>query len=360
MPDCTGLNPTFMLNHYRFFNYSGSGTRGLIHSRWGGLGNHRYVSGFGGDVVQSWQSLEFMVYFTATAANVLFGYWGHEMMALQNAPISPAVYELFTRVMQFGAFSPVYTNWGNNGSDDDLWAFPAVYRDAVQQALACRLQLLPYRYTLSRIAHDTAVSPMRPMYYAYPTLASAYDAKLQYMLGDSLLVAPVTSAMDPHSSLANVTLWCPPLDQSTDWWLSLDDPTEQLSADNGVRTIGYPLSRTPVFVRDGALIPALPYTDAIALGSASLKSYSELELWIYPSSSFSSVTSTWLYEDDGISSDYLSGASYANTSFTYHRNASGCSVLTIQTVGTYAMLTPQRSYIIRALALTTSTSSLTV
>lgn len=33
--------------------------------------------------------------------------------------------ELFTRVIQFGAFSPIYTNWGNNGSDDDLWLLPA-------------------------------------------------------------------------------------------------------------------------------------------------------------------------------------------------------------------------------------------
>ena len=33
--------------------------------------------------------------------------------------------ELFTRVMQFGAFSPVFTNWGNNGSDDDLWLLPS-------------------------------------------------------------------------------------------------------------------------------------------------------------------------------------------------------------------------------------------
>ncbi len=53
-----------------------------------------------------------MIYFTTTAANVLFGWWGHEMMQLQNAPETDAVLELFTRVMQFGAFSPIYTNWG--------------------------------------------------------------------------------------------------------------------------------------------------------------------------------------------------------------------------------------------------------
>jgi len=121
-----------MLNHYRFINYTGSPHRGLIHSRGGvcdfflsfssflvftlaqGLGNHRYTSGFGGDVIQTWGSLQFMIYFTTTAANVLFGWWGHEMMQLQDAvPPTDAVLELFTRVMQFGAWSPIYTNWGN-------------------------------------------------------------------------------------------------------------------------------------------------------------------------------------------------------------------------------------------------------
>ena len=59
VPDITGSNPTMLLNHYRFYNYTGSQRRGLIHSRWGGLGNHRYFSGFGGDVrnnFQSWRS----------------------------------------------------------------------------------------------------------------------------------------------------------------------------------------------------------------------------------------------------------------------------------------------------------------
>lgn len=62
--DCAGSNPTMMyalcavfrlrcdglvtvrchcrLNHYRFMNYSDpNGRRGLFHSRWGGLGDHR-------------------------------------------------------------------------------------------------------------------------------------------------------------------------------------------------------------------------------------------------------------------------------------------------------------------------------
>ena len=42
----TGLNPTLALNHYRFWNLSDSATtRGTMHSRYGGIGSHRYTSG---------------------------------------------------------------------------------------------------------------------------------------------------------------------------------------------------------------------------------------------------------------------------------------------------------------------------
>lgn len=64
-----------------------------------------------------------MVYFTQTASNVLFGWWGQEIMQAADP-------ELFTRVIQFGAMSPIYTNWGNNNSDDNLWQLPAEVRMA--------------------------------------------------------------------------------------------------------------------------------------------------------------------------------------------------------------------------------------
>lgn len=46
------------------------GRRGLILSRYGGLGSHRYPIGFSGDTIVTWKSLEFQPYFTATASNV--------------------------------------------------------------------------------------------------------------------------------------------------------------------------------------------------------------------------------------------------------------------------------------------------
>jgi alpha-glucosidase (family GH31 glycosyl hydrolase) len=355
--DCAGLNPTMILNHYRFMNYSSSGSfRGLIHSRWGGLGNHRYVSGFGGDVVQTWNSLKFMIYFTQTATNVLFGYWGHEMMQLQNAPANATVLELFTRVMQFGAFSPIYTNWGNSGCPDNLWEFPPEFLSATRDALIWRMRLLPYRYTLSFIASESALSTLRPMYYHFPLASEAYEAHQQYMMGEEMLVAPVSDPVDSSTSLAPIGVWFPELQRATNGsdslvspssWISLDDPTEVYSGDNSFRTLHYPLSRIPIFVRAGAIIPMLPYKTAATLGSGIMKSYPELEFWVYPPA----LTSTTnMYEDDGMTTDYAHGE-YATTIFGVTRS-SECTQISLSTRGTFPDISANKTYTIRLLAST--------
>jgi alpha-glucosidase (family GH31 glycosyl hydrolase) len=89
--------------------------------RWGGLGNHRYPIGFSGDVKPSWASLDFevtsygckaacsiatwwiqtftymhecvQVSFTASASNVLYGYWSHDIGGHTEKPSA----ELYTR-----------------------------------------------------------------------------------------------------------------------------------------------------------------------------------------------------------------------------------------------------------------------
>lgn len=104
--DMTGLNPTMILNHYRFSNFSqpGSTLRGAQHSRFGGLGGHRYPTQFGGDVVQSWESLSFFAYHVSTSANVGVGYWAEEIMSGGGPD-----HERYARVIQFGAWSPIFT-----------------------------------------------------------------------------------------------------------------------------------------------------------------------------------------------------------------------------------------------------------
>ena len=74
-----GLDPLWLLNHFHFLDSGRSGRRPLTFSRYAGVGSHRYPIGFSGDTVISWASLDFQPYFTATASNVGFGWWSHDI-----------------------------------------------------------------------------------------------------------------------------------------------------------------------------------------------------------------------------------------------------------------------------------------
>ena len=59
----------------------GQDQRAMVLARWGGLGGHRYQVGFSGDVKDvNWQTLGDQPYFTATAANVAFSHWSHDIV----------------------------------------------------------------------------------------------------------------------------------------------------------------------------------------------------------------------------------------------------------------------------------------
>ena len=115
--DTYGLSETFWCNHI-FFNdmvRKRTDRRPVIFHRWGGLGSHRYQIGFSGDALINFQTLGFQPYFTATASNVGYGYWGHDLgghaftdESIVNDP------ELVLRWIQFGVFTPIFCTHATN------------------------------------------------------------------------------------------------------------------------------------------------------------------------------------------------------------------------------------------------------
>ena len=80
------------------------GRRPLTFSRYAGVGSHRYPIGFSGDTVITWASLDFQPYFTATATNVGYGWWSHD---IGGHFFGYKDDELAVRWTQFGVFSPI-------------------------------------------------------------------------------------------------------------------------------------------------------------------------------------------------------------------------------------------------------------
>ena len=91
----------------------------------------------------------------------------------------------------------------------------------------------------------------------------------------------------------------------------------------------------------------------------SSQQYRSLEFNVFPSTDLSASGSCEVYEDDGMTTDYLAGIS-ARTHFHYGPASSDCTEYTISTTGTYAnMVTDGREYSVFILA-STLPSSVTV
>ncbi len=188
-----GVNPTWWLNYVHFTDQQREGKRPLLFHRWGGLGNHRYQIGFSGDTVSVWASLAFQPWFTATAANVGYAYWSHDIGGHMPGAVDP---ELFTRWVQFGAFSPILRTHTTKNPDSErrIWAYPEPYSSVLRSTFQLRYAMQPYIYTEARRTYDTGVAFLRPLYYDWPEDdAEAYTSKNEYLFGDQMLVAPVVA-----------------------------------------------------------------------------------------------------------------------------------------------------------------------
>ncbi len=265
--------------------------RPIVFSRWGGLGGHRYPIGFSGDTFNDWPSLAFQPRFTATASNVCFAHWSHDIGGHQPGPVEP---ELYTRWIQFGILSPIIrTHAGKNpAAERRIWTFPNPYRDAMRDALHFRYQLIPYIDAANREASDTGVGLCRPMYYEHPDIEHAYHADEQYMFGPDLLAAPAVSPADPISNRTPVRVWLPP-GTWTEWFTGRIHTVTNPEGEH--RTVAAPLDEIPLFARSGAVIPTTPTANRVYLGHIP-----HLQLNIFPGSD----GSTTVYEDDGFSDGY--------------------------------------------------------
>jgi alpha-glucosidase len=293
-----GVNPTWWLNYVHFTDQQREGKRPLLFHRWGGLGNHRYQIGFSGDTISVWDSLAFQPWFTATAANVGYAYWSHDIGGHLPGSVDP---ELYTRWVQFGVFSPILRTHTTKNPDSErrLWAYPEPYSSVLRSAFQLRYALQPYLYTEARKTYDTGVAFLHPLYFDWPEEDQAYQSKDEYMFGDQMLVAPVTAPADKASGLATEKLWLPP----GDW---LECPTGKHLRGGVTVERSFSIEQIPVYLRPGAIIPMQPpmlYTGE--------KPVDPLIVNIWPL--IPGTTSSYsLYEDSGVGVEYQRGV-FAHT-----------------------------------------------
>lgn len=157
--------------------------------------------------------------------------------------------ELFTRWYQAGSFTPFFRGHAHHDTKRrEPWVFGDAYTDILRKAAMVRYSLLPLWYTAFYTAYSEGLPVMRTMFTEFPDDASTFAMDDQWMIGDSLLVKPVTDA-----GSTSVDVYLP---SATNWF---DFSTLQEVASSGVNgakpQVSAPLDTIPVFIRGGKIVP---------------------------------------------------------------------------------------------------------
>ena len=279
------------------------------HTKWGGVI-------WSGDVVARWETLKNHVPLGLNVSVSSTPFWSSDTGGFFCSEEFSG--EMYIRWFQYNTFTPflrshgrpsyLHNPWGwkNIRSFDDMplelsghvqgegpFSKDALGDQRVEpicrKFIHERYKLLPYIYTLAWEASTRGLPIMRPLWICRPDDPEAAEIGNEYMLGQSLLAAPVTEP--------GVTEWPVylPAGKWYDYWTGNEYPGGQIiKAPAG-------LDSMPVFVPSGGILvkaPVLPYVDI-----NQKKEFDEISIEIYTGSDGSYC----LYEDDGITLGYMKG-----------------------------------------------------
>lgn len=319
-----GLDPLWILNKYHYEDNGKAGKRALAFSRYAGPGSHRFPIGFSGDTIVSWDSLDFQPYFTATAANIGFGWWSHDIGGHFEGDFDE---ELEVRWYQLGVFSPINRLHSSNVIffGKEPWNFGMEAHAVMKRFLRLRHQLIPYLYTMNYRAHSENMPLILPMYYFHPEEQEAYQVKNEYYFGSEMIVAPITQPGIKCLKMGKVTVWLPE-------GIYYDFFTQVKYRGGRMITMYRSCDSIPVLVKAGGIIPM---TEEIQ-GRDFLQNPREIELQVYGGEDGRFT----LYEDDNTTNAYRDGR-YVKTRITWQDETQQAL---FETQGDEGLIPKERAY----------------
>lgn len=321
-----GIDPLWHLSHYHTLDIQRSGKRPFFFSRFAGVGSQRFPIGFSGDTLITWASLDFQPRFTATASNIAYPWWSHDIGGHYGGRRDD---HLMVRWVQLGVFSPINRLHSSNNTfiSKEPWNYAPKADRAIRKFLKLRHCLFPYLYTMNRRTQKDLLPLIEPLYWHLPDDPRAYRYLNEYFFGSQMLVFPITTPSDPVTGLGRSKGLLPP-------GLWFDFFTGSRYRGNRVVTFYRTLEDYPVLCPAGALVPLMPHrTQDNTLGSRD-----ELELRVFPGADGRFV----LYEDAGEGTDYEKGA-FCETEFTLHWGKTARLTLHPAT-GDRSLIPSRRSY----------------
>ena len=177
---------------------SGYARRPLIMANVDGIGNgsfeypselaaHRYTLQWTGDIRPTAASLQQEINnMTFLSVASLLPYTSSDLGG-HTAEVSP---EQYARWLQYGALSPIMRVHCTKPYSRMPWLYGDALEEVAHKYINLRYRLLPLFYALAHENYETGTPLLRRVDVTYPQYAEA-DRNDEYLLGDSLLVAPL-------------------------------------------------------------------------------------------------------------------------------------------------------------------------
>ena len=217
----------------------------LTMMRGGTTGLQRYsVFPWSTDVSRSWGGLEPQIRIMLNSGLSGLGYMGHDVGGFAVDPENAYLPELYVRWLQLGLFSPMLRTHAQQHAEP--YKYP-MYASIIEDLIKQRYRWLPYNYTLAYENATKGWPLVRPLNFTDPT-ATFDSISDEYLWGSEVLVAPV---LTENTTSRSVTF-------PAGKWVAWDDPVKVY---DGYTTaiVDAPLSRLPLFVKAGAIIPTADY-----------------------------------------------------------------------------------------------------
>jgi alpha-D-xyloside xylohydrolase len=236
----------------------------LCRSAW--AGSQRYGAlVWSGDIDSTFEDLRRQISAGLNIGLAGIPWWTTDIGGFKNGDINdPSFRELIVRWFQFGVFSPVFRLHGirqpgtmigseQTGAGNEIWSFGDEDYEMLRPLLFLRERLRPYIMEQMRVAHETGLPPMRPLFVDFPDDPLVWDVEDQFLFGGDIVVAPVYVEGARERQVY--------LPAGTDWrnaWTGADHQGGQWI------TAAAPLDTIPVYLRAGGGLPPFgPVADLV-------------------------------------------------------------------------------------------------
>jgi len=220
------------------------GDRPFVLSRAFFAGTQRIGAIWTGDNSADWEHLEVSVPMLLTIGVTGLPFSGADVGGFFGNPDA----ELMMRWYQVGAYYPFFRGHAHLESKRrEPWLFGEEATSVIREAIRQRYRLMPHLYTLFFHANVTGAPVMRPLWYEFPLDKSVMGEDKIFLLGSSILVAPVLT-----QGAESVRVVLP----GRDMWYDGDDGIAIDSAQGPNREFQVPaaIDRIRTFYRGGTMV----------------------------------------------------------------------------------------------------------